>query len=538
MTAEAITRLLLQPPPPQPGAVPRLHLIGATITGNLQLSHAKVEIPAAFIDCRFDNEVDLSDASLCTVDLTGSSLPALNADRLKVEGDLTLIETVGGTVSLFRSDIAGDMWLNGAELVSEDSGYALRAPQLRVDGGLYAQAINAVGGINLWGAQAFTLEVTKGRLSSTGHAALRCDGLRIAQDLHCAELSVDGGGISLFGATIGGQWWFNGATVRNHAGWAVSAPSVRVGGGIYANGMSAHGGINLFAATVGESIELSGCTLTSHGDHALRAPGVRVEADLNLDVGATITSGISLPRAEIKGTLQLSDSTFAADASTIDLQHAVVGVLDMMSTNTRPLACDLRAATIGRIHDSPTAWPPRIELDGLTYQGLRPLLPATQRLAWLDRSAECSPHAYERLATYYRQLGHDDDARTVQLARHRKRRNSARLPDRFWGYFEDLTVGYGYRPSRALVWLFALTTLVAIVFAAVPPQPVRTDGPAFQPVAFALDVILPILDLGQERAFAPSGNTAWVAWAGAIAGWLLATTVIAGVTRRLSRSGH
>ncbi|WP_328722103.1 hypothetical protein OHT52_23165 [Streptomyces sp. NBC_00247] len=133
----------------------------------------------------------------------------------------------------------------------------------------------------------------------------------------------------------------------------------------------------------------------------------------------------------------------------------------------------------------------RIELDGLTYQELRPLLPASQRLAWLNRSGEYSPHAYERLATYYRQLGHDHDAHTVQLARHRRRRGSAQLPARLWGYFEDLTVGYGYRPGRALGWLLALTTLAAIVFAAVPPQPVRANGPAFQPAAFALDVIGP-----------------------------------------------
>ncbi|MEV6486842.1 hypothetical protein [Streptomyces sp. NPDC051576] len=515
----------------------RLHLTGATITGNLRLSHARVEIPVAFTDCRFDNAVDLSDASLCSVDLTGSSLPGLSADRLQVDGDLKLVRTVGGAVSLFRSDITGDMWLNGAELVSEDSGYALRAPQLRVGGGLYARAINAVGGINLWGAQAFTLEVTKGCLSSTGHTALRCDGLRITQDLHCSELSVDGGGISLFGATIGGQCWFTGAAVRNDTGWAVSAPSVRVGGGMYGNGMRAHGGVNLFAATIGESIELSGCTLTSHGNHALRAPGAHIEANLDLGDEATIASGVTLPRAEIKGTLRLSGSAFG-DASTIDLQHATVGVLVMTSTNTQAPMYDLRAAVIGRIDDSPTSWPPRIELDGLSYQDLRPLLPATQRLAWIDRSNGYSPHAYEHLAAYYRQLGHDDDARTVQLARHRRRRDSAQMPARLWGYFEDLTVGYGYRPGRALVWLFALTTLVAIVFAAIPPQPVRTNGPAFQPVAFALDLILPVLDLGQEKAFTPSGNTAWVAWASAIAGWLLATTVIAGLTRRLSRSGH
>src|ERR1700761_2807432 len=110
IAAAAIVQILLQPPLPQPGVVPRLHLIGATITGKLKLSHATVEIPIAFIDCHFDSVVDLSDSSLRSVDLTGSSLLSLNADRLKVEGDLRLSRIVSGAVSLFSSHINGDMW--------------------------------------------------------------------------------------------------------------------------------------------------------------------------------------------------------------------------------------------------------------------------------------------------------------------------------------------------------------------------------------------------------------------------------------------
>ncbi|MEU7579222.1 hypothetical protein AB0B50_16660 [Streptomyces sp. NPDC041068] len=517
--------------------VSQLRLIGATVTGKLRLPYSTVEIPAALIDCRFEAAVDLSDASFRAVDLTGSLLPGVSADRLKVEGDLVLTRTISGIVSLSRADVIGDVWLNGAVLSNEGRGYALRAPQLRVGGGLYARSVSASGGLNLWGAQAFTLEVADGQLSNATHAALRCDGLQLAQDLHCVRLSVDEGGISLFGGVIGGQCWFNNAEIQSATGWAINAPSLRVGGGVYGRGMTAHGGVNLFAATIGESLELSGCALSARRRHALRAPGARVEANLQLGKGATIVGTVALPRVEIKGTLQLAGSTFT-DASTIDLQRATVGALDMTSLDTLPLVFDLRAASIGRIEDSPASWPSRIELDGLTYQDLRPVLPADQRLAWLDRSDSYTPQAYERLATHYRQLGHDDDARSVQLARHRKRRISSRPPARLWEYFEDLTVGYGYRPGRALGSLFALTSVLAVIFTAIPPQPVRSNGPAFQPVAFALDLILPVLDLGQEKAFTPSGTTVWVAWAGALAGWLLATTVIAGLTRRLSRSGH
>ena len=63
------------------------------------------------------------------------------------------------------------------------------------------------------------------------------------------------------------------------------------------------------------------------------------------------------------------------------------------------------------------SWPPRQELDGLTYGDMRPYLPARTRLNWLRRSAEYQGQPFEELAAYYRRLGHDEQARLVLLAR-------------------------------------------------------------------------------------------------------------------------
>jgi hypothetical protein len=38
------------------------------------------------------------------------------------------------------------------------------------------------------------------------------------------------------------------------------------------------------------------------------------------------------------------------------------------------------------------------------------------------------------------------------------------------------------------------------------PRPVTSSAPAFNPIAYALDVVLPILDLGQEKAY----SSRWV----------------------------
>lgn len=94
-----------------------------------------------------------------------------------------------------------------------------------------------------------------------------------------------------------------------------------------------------------------------------------------------------------------------------------------------------------------------------------------------------------------------------------------------------------YRTGSALGWHVPLTSVGCRHHHGSTATARRSTSPGFQPVAFALDLIPPILDLGQERALVPSGDTAWGAWVSAAVGWILATTAISSLTRRLARSG-
>lgn len=97
-------------------------------------------------------------------------------------------------------------------------------------------------------------------------------------------------------------------------------------------------------------------------------------------------------------------------------------------------------------------------------------------------------------------------------------------------------MGYGYRPSRAAAWLAGLLAVGAVVFGAHHPPPAhRGEGPGFNPLLYTLDLLLPIIDFGQQGAFDPSGGEQWLAALLITAGWVLATTIAAGVTRVLSR---
>jgi hypothetical protein len=83
--------------------------------------------------------------------------------------------------------------------------------------------------VNLWGAQAFSIEVTNARLACGAGPALRGDGIALGQHLLMRNLMISDGGISLIGATIGGQLWLNNAELHNTTGWAMNAPTITVG---------------------------------------------------------------------------------------------------------------------------------------------------------------------------------------------------------------------------------------------------------------------------------------------------------------------
>jgi hypothetical protein len=52
---------------------------------------------------------------------------------------------------------------------------------------------------------------------------------------------------------------------------------------------------------------------------------------------------------------------------------------------------------------------------------------------------------------------------------------------------------------------------------------------------YTLDLLLPIVDLGRQNALNPSGATQWFSYFLVAAGWILATTIAAGIARVITR---
>ncbi|MFI5817145.1 hypothetical protein ACIA7S_40335 [Streptomyces sp. NPDC051643] len=123
------------------------------------------------------------------------------------------------------------------------------------------------------------------------------------------------------------------------------------------------------------------------------------------------------------------------------------------------------------------------------------------------------------------------------LAQQRRLRGTLPWPGRVWSGFQDLTVGYGYRPMRAVWWLCAIMLSGILLFTRWPPQAVDPGKPPhFQAAIYTFDLVLPLVDFGQEQAFSPRGGLQWAAVVLVCLGWLLATTAAAGANRVLRRN--
>jgi hypothetical protein len=345
------------------------------------------------------------------------------------------------------------------------------------------------------------------------------------------------GEVRMHGARIGHGLSLDGATLRNPDGVALDADALRVDGDLDAQGLVAEGSVRLRGASVSNTVRLGGAAISGGSGILLDAGATQVGQVVHCTDGFTCTGVVNFTGAQV-GMLAFRGARLGADTASVVGFRLQTRELDLRFAEPPGGQVNLAYAEIGILHDAPESWPRRLVLDGLTYQTLRPALRPERRLAWLRRGGtEYLPQPYEQLAKLYVGYGDDTAARTVHLAQYRHLRGTLSRPGRLWAWLQDVTVGYGYQPARAALWLLAMLIVGTVFFGVDRPHPVGTGTPpAFNPFLYALDVLIPIIDLGQQSAFAPTGLGAQlVADMLIISGWVLATAAAAGATRALRR---
>jgi hypothetical protein len=387
---------------------------------------------------------------------------------------------------------------------------------------------------DLSGAQLKYLNLSGSRLPGLAAARIRVDGgLRLT---NCRF----GGRVRLGGAQIAGALYLEGAEVAAPEGTVdpvLQLHQVTVGEDLCASRLRTRGEIRLNGATISGSLRLE--------DAELRHPGGFVLNAEALDVGANVLcrrlnaqGRIDLRGARIPGRLDLLHSRLSNPGGTaIRASSCVIGEVWLRKGPPMEGMFNLRRSQIEHLNLEPEMLSAQVRLLDLTYVSLTPHVPPERRLPMLERDEDTfDPHGYEQLTAAYRRTGDDHAARLVQLAKQRRHRTTLPWYGRLWGHLQDATVGYGFRPMRALGWLLSLLAIGSVTFALHAPPPLKADeAPHFNPVFYTLDLLLPVISFGQEPAFAPQGGQQALAYVLVLTGWILATTVIAGVTRTVSR---
>jgi hypothetical protein len=250
---------------------------------------------------------------------------------------------------------------------------------------------------------------------------------------------------------------------------------------------------------------------------------------------------VRLRGATVGSVVTFHDAVLTAPAGAAVLTRLSTPRLRVDFRTNSAGALILRDARIGSYVDSPGSWPTAggLDVEGLTYDrlGSTEHVGVKERLQWLARDGAATGGSFEQLALSYQRAGDERSARIVRHARERRMRRSEHLPGRVWGALQDVLFGYGYAPGRALVWLVLLVGAGAGWFATHVPEPVRGGSRrGWDPLLYTLDLIVPVAGLGQRAAWDPTGADKAVAVLLILAGWLLATAVVAGARRALSRN--
>lgn len=537
----------------------RLVAVEAEIGGELNLcAVAPIEAPgretltAKLRGIRIDGDMLARDAKFARA--VDSDDDALMLQGAEIKGNLLLDGSFEsfGCIWLMNANIEGGFACVGATLLnrSEDtSGQAINA-----DGAQFNTVL--LRKVKVEGEARFCSVRVARDFDMSDNASFRNE-MGAAVLLSNAEI---GGQVWADTAKIAGMLWLQGASIGRNLemratevvhrttmrgdvyGRAVDATSISVGGAWLLHGANIKGELFLPDARIAGYLAFGGGRYINGGGWAIRAPNARVGGNLTLKLAddgfaphgqkTVIEGGAKFDRTRIDGALAWSqlelrgpgpDGAKGAVFSFADAQIAGPVQARALTTQQDAVIDATGAACTALDDDVKAGWgaeTARLGLDGFAYGRIDSEAEKWRaRLGWLRRSRrdgeKFSPQPFTQAASTYARMGRREDARRVQLAQHDLGTLSGSAGPFSWALSSlfGLIAGYGLAPIRvvrALALFLALGVFGVLAMnaqgALVTPQGRACNG-AVEPTLYALDVALPVIDLGQESRCAP-GRTA------------------------------
>jgi hypothetical protein len=399
------------------------------------------------------------------------------------------------------------------------------------------------------------------------------------------------GGVSLIGAQVTADLEFNGAELlhgtrpesRMALPWVLRAERLTVGGTLSfckhvpqekaAVPFCADGLLDLRLAQIGANLRFVGAKF-AHTEKT----------------GTTGTTGTGT--AGTAGTAASTDTTEITGLG-VHAEHMRVERELEWTDVTGATKVLLEHASVGRLDDERKSWQgvTTLRLDGFSYQSLcmdeaKGWPPRNRsareyrraRIEWLEGAGEFHPRRYDQLSTALRNAGFEDDARRVQVEKGKRAwRDEKSIAGWVRNFVLHWVLGSGYQPSRALWWSLGVILLGWLVYAlgnnegllspekqrqhvtvdvlarATPPGD-SAQVPSFSPLAYSVDVFLPIVNLHQEDYWHPNARLRCLSgaepifprvtcgrllryyhWTHILVGWVLTTLAVAGFTGLVRR---
>jgi len=270
-------------------------------------------------------------------------------------------------------------------------------------------------------------------------------------------------------------------------------------GDIYGQHSKFYGGIYATGATVTRSFRLFGGSAWSR-------------QALGLKQGVDAGTGVDLRGIEVGSSLALCGR---------DGTQALVVEGDLRLANA---SCGLLRVTFEQLTSS-------TDMEGLTYSDLRPIT-GMEFLQALDGRTPAPRRAYAELASFAEVNGMVDLQRKAMEQQQRRMlerrvqggtghvvKDLVHPSTRFRHWLYGITVGYGYKPGLALLWLVGCLVLATVVVWAMGAYIHNADGSQVltswpQAAAFTIDLISPFPASGyaDQWTINPSSFGSWLAF--------------------------
>ncbi|MEU5690627.1 hypothetical protein [Actinosynnema sp. NPDC020468] len=462
---------------------------------------------------------------------TADEAASLVADRIRVEGNVELDDgfTSSGTVRLPNAEIGGYLRLSGGEIGRPEADDG-PIPDGRVPVALHADGIQVRGDLEARGA------VDGGFRGNGEHAhAFRAHGQ-----------------VRLVDADVRGSASLSGVRLHGPGIDVLFADRLKIGGTLFLRDLEATGSLRLQNADIGSTLDCSGARLTSPRRRAdgtmkpsLDARVATVGKDLLCSHGFTAEGGVRIRLAEIGKMVTFAGARLGAPGSAIALNAYGLTtqqlVLRLAPEDAPTGRVSLRRVSAAAVSDGPGLWAASggVDVEDFTFGSISstPHVDVRTRLRWLrEVQPDFAPGPYEQLAAVYRDGGEEELAQAVQLEKQHRRFSELGRAGRVWGFLQRWTVGYGYRPWLAITWLLGFWLAGSLWFLGHPMVKLNDDeNPVWNPWLLAVDLLVPIVDLGQDGKWRFTDASQWIAGGLIAVGWILASTAAAGAARVLKR---